>query len=529
MQKKCIIKLSNGIYNAIIAVGDDRMVKKFISFFLIFMMILTAAVPTYAYGLDEKSSGSTEEKIVQALIDGSYMKMYVETLSRALSKSDPDDLTIRKAGTVVENKTVRDIHITKEVGDGDVTLKNVVITGKLLVEGGGQNSIIIENSSVSQLTTNKESGKVKIALEGNTTVELASIKSNTTLEQEKSTGKGFEKITLDINSSVELKTDKKMKLSSEDKEIAEVDSDGIVTAKKAGSSVISAAINGKKTELCKITVTDPSLKTIKILSIGNSFSQDAVYYLYDIAQSAGINIVVGNLYSSGCSLERHYNYAMSNEKAYIYYKWTSPYMTTEENRTMKDALLDEEWDYITFQESSEYSGIYSAYQPYLNNLIAYVKGMALNRDVKLALNMTWAYSYKSTNDNFAHYSRDQRIMYDTIVFAYKQAAFDTGIKMVIPCGTAIQNARTNKYLKAVGNELTSDGYHLDTGIGRYIAGLTMFETIMKEENIKRDLYEDVKFAPDIQDSSEDLVSLAKKAVINAMTEPFKITPDNKNL
>jgi len=52
---------------------------------------------------------------------------------------------------------------------------------------------------------------------------------------------------------------------------------------------------------------------------------------------------------------------------------------------------------------------------------------------------------------------------------------------------------------------------------------------MKEENIKRDLYEDVKFAPDIQDGSEDLVSMAKKAVINAMSEPFKITPDNKDL
>ena len=46
-------------------------------------------------------------------------------------------------------------------------------------------------------------------------------------------------------------------------------------------------------------------ETVKILSIGNSFSQDSVYYLYDIAESAGVNVVIGNLYFSGSSLQRH--------------------------------------------------------------------------------------------------------------------------------------------------------------------------------------------------------------------------------
>lgn len=498
------------------------MAKKFISLFLTLMLILTAVVPTYAYGSEEDLSENFTEKSIQA---GNYIRLYIEMLAKTLSKSRQADLTIHEAGTVVENKTVRNLHITKEVGNGNVTLKNVKITGELLIEGGGKNSIIIENSSVNKLTANKESGEVRILLEGSTTVVSASVKSNAILEQEQLTGEGFEKITLNVDTSVELKANKKLKLSSGNKEVAEVDSNGIVTAKKAGTSVISAVISGKKTEICEITVEDPSLKTIKILSIGNSFSQDMVYYLYDIANSAGINIIVGNLYSSGCSLERHYTYALKNEKAYSYYKWTSPNMITKEDYTMSDAVLDEEWDYITFQQSSENSGIYSTYQPYLNNLIAYVKSMALNPDVKLALNMTWAYSYKSTNDSFIRYSRDQRIMYDSIINAYKQASYDTGIDIIIPCGTAIQNARTNKYLKAVGNELTSDGYHLNPGIGRYIAGLALFETIIKEEHINRDLYEDVKFIPNTKDSTEELAYLAKKAVKNASAEPFAITSD----
>jgi hypothetical protein len=349
------------------------------------------------------------------------------------------------------------------------------------------------------------------------------------LEQGQLTGKGFEKIKLDVGTSVVLKGDKKLKFTSDNNKVVEIDSNGIVTAKKWGTSVISAVVNGKKTQICEITVEDPSLKTIRILCIGNSFSQDMVYYLYDIAKSAGINIVIGNLYSSGCSLERHSTYALNNEKAYLYYKWTSSDMTTEDGYTVSEAVLDENWDYITFQQSSEYSGIYSTYQPYLNNLIAYVKGIALNPDVKLALNMTWAYSYKNTSDSFMRYSRDQKIMYENIVSAYKQASYDTGIDMLIPCGTSIQNARTNKSLKALGNELTSDGYHLDTGMGRYIAGLTLFETIINEENIDRDLYEDVKFIPNIKNCTEDLINLAKKAVKNAVAEPFTITSEKADV
>jgi hypothetical protein len=120
-------------------------------------------------------------------------------------------------------------------------------------------------------------------------------------------------------------------------------------------------------------------------------------------------------------------------------------------------------------------------------------------------------------------------MYENIVSAYKQASYDTGIDMLIPCGTSIQNARTNKSLKALGNELTSDGYHLDTGMGRYIAGLTLFETIINEENIDRDLYEDVKFIPNIKNCTEDLINLAKKAVKNAVAEPFTITSEKADV
>jgi len=65
---------------------------------------------------------------------------------------------------------------------------------------------------------------------------------------------------------------------------------------------------------------------------------------------------------------------------------------------------------------------------------------------------------------------------------------------------------------------------LDPGIGRYIAGLTFFETlIVNTGNVKSDLFFDVSFIPDTLDSNENLAYLAKIAVMNAVINPFKIT------
>ncbi|NYB75764.1 DUF4886 domain-containing protein [Sedimentibacter hydroxybenzoicus DSM 7310] len=268
----------------------------------------------------------------------------------------------------------------------------------------------------------------------------------------------------------------------------------------------------------------PSEKAIKILSVGNSFSQDSVYYLYEIAKAADVNIIVGNLYNSGCSLERHLKYANSDEKAYTYYKWNSKGMREYKNKTMKDAILDEDWDYITLQQASGESGVYDTFQPYLDELIDYIKELSTNTDLKLAFNMTWAYASKSPNNNFSYYKRNQITMYNSIVDAYKQASDETGIDIIIPCGTAIQNARNNKYLKTSANELTSDGYHLGYGLGRYIAGLTFFQTIIVDnEKIDISLSKDVAFFPDTKDCTEELASLAKKAALNAVKKPFEIT------
>lgn len=47
------------------------------------------------------------------------------------------------------------------------------------------------------------------------------------------------------------------------------------------------------------------MNTLKILAIGNSFSEDATRYLHQLANAAGIDTKIVNLYIGGCPLERH--------------------------------------------------------------------------------------------------------------------------------------------------------------------------------------------------------------------------------
>ena len=109
---------------------------------------------------------------------------------------------------------------------------------------------------------------------------------------------------------------------------------------------------------------------MKILSIGNSFSQDAQRYLHQIARADGVNIEAVNLYIPGCLLSHHYRNMLSEEEAY---KIEINGMHSGFDVSMKEALLNRDWDVVTIQQGSLKSACYEAYQPYLNKLVEYVR------------------------------------------------------------------------------------------------------------------------------------------------------------
>ncbi len=61
--------------------------------------------------------------------------------------------------------------------------------------------------------------------------------------------------------------------------------------------------------------------TLRILAIGNSFSQDSVeQYLWELFDAAGIPVIIGNVYIGGCTLERHFQNTVTGKEDYAYRK-----------------------------------------------------------------------------------------------------------------------------------------------------------------------------------------------------------------
>ncbi len=253
-------------------------------------------------------------------------------------------------------------------------------------------------------------------------------------------------------------------------------------------------------------------KVVRILSIGNSFSVDAVeQHLHDIAAADGKEVIIGNMYIGGCSLERHLTNAKENKPAYKYRKIGLDGKKVETKEfTLEQALADEAWDYVSFQQQSGQSGIYSTWQESLPGLLEYVKARVPEK-AKMMLHRTWAYDPTSTHKDFKNYGHDQMTMYNAIVDAVGKAAKLTGIKIIIPSGTAVQNARTT----VLKDFMTRDGYHLHKTYGRYIAACTWYEKIFKRNVIGN------KYLPKGMTPEQRLV--AQKSAHAAVKNPDRVT------
>ena len=251
--------------------------------------------------------------------------------------------------------------------------------------------------------------------------------------------------------------------------------------------------------------------TVRILAIGNSFSQDAIEQnLYELAKADGIPVIIGNAYIGGCSLERHVNNSRSGEGIYAYRKIGADGIKRETKKvSLPDIIADEKWDYVSLQQSSPLSGQYDTYVKSLPELYGYVKSRVPEK-AKFILHQTWAYSKDSGHKGFANYNRDQMEMYNAIVDANRKAAKLVGIKIIVPSGTAVQNARTS----IIGDNMTRDGYHLDLKWGRYTAACTWYEKIFGNVT-------DNPYAP--EGVSDEYKAISQKAAHAAVRRPYIVT------
>ncbi len=283
--------------------------------------------------------------------------------------------------------------------------------------------------------------------------------------------------------------------------------DGAITAKLFAFDSMNTIIPLAKPAFRRVS------KSLKVLAIGNSFSVDGMQYLYQIAKNAGYtNVVLGNLFVAGCSLNTHWNYAQNNTANYTYYKNTTGTWTERASSTMLYGIKDEDWDIITMQQVSGSSGVASTYT-YLPNIINYVKENKTNPNAKFGWHMTWAYQGDSTHADFANYGKSQTTMYNAIVSAYRTKVLPTGVfDYLIPSGTAVQNTRTSYF----GDTLTRDGYHMSIPIGRYITGLMWLEALTGAKPDK------ITYTPG-PEIDDDMIKLFAESVDNAYKKPFEVT------
>ena len=172
---------------------------------------------------------------------------------------------------------------------------------------------------------------------------------------------------------------------------------------------------------------------MKVLSIGNSFSQDATRYLHQIARAEGCDLLAVNLYIGGCPLSLHYENMQEDATAY---SLEVNGCTTGFAASIREALLANEWDYVTLQQVSHLSHRYESYQPYLNELAAYVRSLCPGAE--LLIHQTWAYEQGSKRLTEELGYQDQGEMYRDLKAAYEQAAAAIEAKGIIPSGTLFQ-------------------------------------------------------------------------------------------
>lgn len=254
-------------------------------------------------------------------------------------------------------------------------------------------------------------------------------------------------------------------------------------------------------------------KSVSILAIGNSFSWDAMEYLYGILKAAGVEtVVLGNLYIGGCTLQTHAGHFANNAAEYQYRKNTSGTWTSTNSFKPLSALEEREWDYITMQQASGSSGIASTYDPYLAQLISIVKEKRPN--AKLLWHMTWAYQQNSTHSEFPKYNSDQMTMYNAIVSAVQGQVLPTNqFSGVIPCGTAVQNLRTS----FIGDTITRDGYHMSYDKGRFVTGL-MWARLLTGSSIVGNTYR-----PSGYSYTGKVMAALWESVENAFRTPLAVT------
>ena len=235
---------------------------------------------------------------------------------------------------------------------------------------------------------------------------------------------------------------------------------------------------------------------MRILTIGNSFSEDATRYLAQIARTEGENFEVVNLMIGGCSLERHYRNMLDDKKDYfLMFNGVNTWFFM----TLREALMSREWDVITIQQVSHLSFKKETYYPYITKLVDYIR--SCQPKAKLYFQETWA--YEDGSDRLLHMAgyNTHKAMLSDIQKTYKEVADAEKIDGIIPSGTLF-GMMLDKGIK----QIHRDTFHASLGLGRYALGLLWFR-MLTGKSVAENSFSDLD-----QPANNDEIAIAKTCV-----------------
>lgn len=233
----------------------------------------------------------------------------------------------------------------------------------------------------------------------------------------------------------------------------------------------------------------PVNPSISILTIGNSFADNACTFLPQIAESVpGYNINITKANIGGCSLEKHANLiGKCQENPNL-----NPYF---DKYCLEDLLTMQDYDFVTIQQVSSLSFKSESYEPYAQKLINFISKHAPGAET--VIHQTWAYGPGSKR--LENWDMTREDMQKGLSENYSNLASKYNLD-ILPSGSAFFRS----FEKNSGIDLwNNDRYHANM-YGCYLAGCVWFGKMSGESPRK------IRFVPEGMES-EDAKFLRKVA------------------
>ena len=215
------------------------------------------------------------------------------------------------------------------------------------------------------------------------------------------------------------------------------------------------------------------LGRLRVLAVGNSYTIDGTAYIKNVMNEIGKvsdeDYCVYITTIGGASLDKWNNVYQNGEVRTISLVAGGLVMPVTSG-TMED-LFAQDWDVIVFQQVSLKADNYFSYNPALGVLTGVARRCCTNENMVFAWHLVHSYA---NNYDINLTKGEER--WNGICLAAQCVMAQDGFDLLIPMGTAIQNARGTSL--NTENDLTCDGTHLAYGVGRYVAACAWVQALL---------------------------------------------------